>query len=563
MNPSPNGTFARALVAHLAANGVTRFVLCPGSRSGPLAYALADAAQAEPPINAPDIHLHVRIDERSAGFLALGLAMATGEPVAIVTTSGTAVGNLLPAVMEAHHGGHRLILLTADRPFDARGTGPNQTTDQRRLFGSFVQFSRDVLPPTRGRALAAEAEAIVAEALAHAAGAVPASNPASDTVGPVHLNLQFRPPLGHDHGPWPTAQEAAFTIPEEAPVPPLPSIEKAIVVAGHGAGPAATAIASSRGWPLFAEPTSDSRRGPCCITGYAEVLQGDRARALLDEVGFVLVIGRPTLSREVARLILEAPRLWVARHGARWQEAPADAEVVCGEIPFEWVRGTPVEPEADSWLGRWLELSREPIVEDWGPRAVAQEVVASAHSQTLLVVGSSGPIRAVDVVLPPLRMSERPRILANRGLSGIDGTVSTAVGVALAGVGPVTALIGDLTFLHDVGGLLIGPHERRPNIRIVVVNDGGGTIFAGLEHGVAPADVLERMFTAPHGVGLSALCKAYGASHAAVRSREDLASALSSPPQGIEVIEADLLPDCPDSDSAEAFEPSQDGTIET
>ncbi len=541
MKVTPNGTFVRALIAHLAANGVTRFVLCPGSRSGPLAHALAEAASADPSTAAPTVELYVRIDERSAGFLALGLAIATNDLVAVVTTSGTAVGNLLPAVMEAHHGGHRLVVLTADRPFDLRGTGSNQTTDQRNIFGDFVQFSRDVLPPTEGRALATEAGALVAEALAHATGAVPAANPACDTMGPVHLNLQFKPPLGPDRGEWPPASPVEYALPAEAPVPALPSVTRGIVVAGHGAGLAAATIAAVRGWPLFAEPTSDARRGPSCVPSYADALGGDRAHTLLGETEFVLVIGRPTLSREVAGLIADAPRLWVARYGARWRETPVNAEVVSRDVPFEWVRGSPVEAGADSWLGRWLEIGREPAVEGWGPRAVAAEVVASVGTGDLLVLGSSGPIRAVDAILPALRVAERPRILANRGLSGIDGTVSTAMGVALATVGQVTALLGDLTFLHDIGGLLVGAREKRPDLRIVVVNDGGGTIFAGLEHGTASAKGLERVFTVPHGVDLASLCAAYGATHEAVGDRETLAAALARPPQGIEVVEAVLV----------------------
>lgn len=149
MTAAPNAVFARALISHLAANGVHRYVLCPGSRSGPLAHALAEAAYPDPPHGAPEVELHVRIDERSAGFVALGLALATGEPVGIVTTSGTAVGNLLPSIMEAYHAGVPLVVITADRPFDVRGTGANQTTDQRGIFGRFVQWSRDVFPRPR------------------------------------------------------------------------------------------------------------------------------------------------------------------------------------------------------------------------------------------------------------------------------------------------------------------------------------------------------------------------------------------------------------------------------
>ncbi len=543
MKPTANGTFARALVAHLAASGVTRFVLCPGSRSGPLAHVLAEAASNDPPAAAPAIDLHVRIDERVAGFVALGLAVATGEPIAVVTTSGTAVGNLLPAVMEAHHAGVRLVLLTADRPFTLRGTGANQATDQRDLFGNFVQWSCDVLPPGEGRDLDGEAARLVERALAHATGAAPPGHPSRDTVGPVQLNLQFEDPLGPDHGDWPRGRPAVFEVPPEETIPSLPDIERGIVIAGHGAGPAAATIAASHGWPLLAEPTSGARTGPSYVRGYAEALAGPRASTLTDDIEFVLVIGRPTLSRVVANLIVEAPRLWVARHGARWREAPVHAEVIARDVPFDWVRTKARHvhiEDSGSWLARWMALGRDPAPSLWGLRAVARAVLASVGPAGVLVVGSSGPIRAVDAVLPAARIGDMPRILANRGLAGIDGTVSAAVGVALADVGPVTAFVGDVTFLHDIGGLLVGTRERVPDLRIVVANDGGGTLFSALEHATAPKDRFERVFTTPHGADLASLVAGYGARHVAVYDADTLAATLAAPLGGIEVVEAVL-----------------------
>jgi 2-succinyl-5-enolpyruvyl-6-hydroxy-3-cyclohexene-1-carboxylate synthase len=483
----------------------------------------------------------VRTDERVAGFVALGLGQATGAPVAIVTTSGTAVGNLLPAVMEAHHTGIRLVLLTADRPFAMRGTGANQTTDQRHIFGSFVQWTSDVLPPSEGRNLNEEAATLVATALAHSIGAVPPGYPAHDTVGPVHLNLQFDAPLGPDFGDWPEGQAANFTLPAEPTVPPLPGIERGVVIAGHGAGPAAATIAASRGWPLFAEPSSCARSGSSCVTGYVEALDSPRATQLVDDIGFVLVVGRPTLSRSITGLIAEAPRLWVARYGARWREAPVHAEVVARDVPFEWVSGgkrrePPHGP--DSWIGRWKGIGRSPIPALWGLRSIAEVVLASMGAGEILVGGSSGPIRALDAVLAPGRIGHSPRILANRGLAGIDGTVSTAVGVALAGVGPVTALIGDLTLLHDIGGLLIGTRERVPDLRLIVINDEGGTIFSGLEHAAARHDRFERVFTTPHHANIASLVSGYGGRHVAVYDSDELAEALTAPRGGCEVIEA-------------------------
>jgi 2-succinyl-5-enolpyruvyl-6-hydroxy-3-cyclohexene-1-carboxylate synthase len=529
-------TFSRALIANLAANDVRDVVLCPGSRSGPLAHALAEAAERAAP-GSPDIRLHVRIDERSAGFVALGLALARGA-AAVVTTSGTAAGNLLPAMMEAHHSGVRLFAVTADRPFDFRATGANQTTDQRDIFGPFVRLSRDVAPPGPNRDLESEAAAIVREAVARSVGAAP-SRPGLG-AGPVHLNLQFAEPLGPARGPWPTAVPADLVAETETSAPPLPAVARGVVIAGDRAGPAAATIAASRGWPLLAEPTSDARTGPTVVPRYAALLGTDEGRALIADSEFVLLVGRATLSRGVRSLIDGAATLWVARHGSPWREAPIGAEVVVQDVPFDWIRAEAEAAEDRTWLERWLAVSAEADTEAWGIEAVASAVVASINDGPL-VVGASRSIRAVDAVLPAANAGEARMILANRGLSGIDGTLSTASGLALGLEVPVTALVGDLTFLHDAGGLLVGPLERRPTLRIVVVSDGGGTIFSMLEHSGADPDAFTRVFTTPHGADLGAVAHAYGASHVQVGDIASLRDALSRPSVGVEVVEA-MLP---------------------
>ena len=553
---SPAMTFSRALIANLVANDVRDIVLCPGSRSGPLAHALAEAAEGIV-LGAPRIRLHVRIDERAAGFLALGLAIANGAS-AVVTTSGTAVGNLLPAIMEAHHSGIRLFAITADRPFDLRATGANQTTDQRAILGPFVRLARDVMPPGLGRDLDAEAAALVREAVARSVGAtsigatsigatsydaVPSYNAAPSLprlgTGPVHLNLQFAEPLGPGRGPWPAAAGADFTFAPEDSVPPLPTVERGVVIAGDRAGPAAATIASSCGWPLLAEPTSGARAGGSVVPGYAALLSTDEGKALVRETDFVLLIGRATLSRGVRALIDAAPTLWVARHGSPWREAPVAAEVVVPDVPFDWIRAEGAPVEARDWLARWLASAAEPEVAPWGIEAIAATVLASVGDKPL-VVGSSRAIRAVDAVLPGVPASDRRMIVANRGLAGIDGTLSTASGLALGLDAPVTALVGDLTFLHDAGGLLVGSLERRPSLRIVVVNDNGGGIFSEIEHARADPEAFARVFTTPHGIDLGAVANAYGASHERVADVESLRRALENPPVGVEVIEAAL-----------------------
>jgi 2-succinyl-5-enolpyruvyl-6-hydroxy-3-cyclohexene-1-carboxylate synthase len=275
------------------------------------------------------------------------------------------------------------------------------------------------------------------------------------------------------------------------------------------------------------------------VPGYAALLATDEGRALIEETDFVLLIGRATLSRGVRALIDGATTLWVARHGSPWREAPVGAEVVVPDVPFDWIRagGAPVEGRA--WLSRWLALASEPETATWGMEAIASTVLASV-GESPLVVGSSRAIRAVDAVLPSAPSRDRRVILANRGLAGIDGTLSTASGLALGLDASVTVLVGDLTFLHDAGGLLVGPLERRPSLRIVVINDNGGGIFSGIEHAGADPDAFARVFTTPHGLDLGAVANAYGASHARVADVASLRRALANPPVGVEVIEAAL-----------------------
>jgi len=545
----PAAAFARELVASLAVHGVEDFVLCPGSRSGPVAHALVAAASGTE--GAPKVSLHVRIDERSAAFLALGIAKGlaaegTPRPVAVVTTSGTAVGNLLPAIMEAHHGGVPLIFITADRPRELRGVGANQTTDQVGMFGTFVRWSADIGAPSDAEP-PGRATALAARAAATAAGDA-ASEEALAAAGPVHLNVEFREPLGPDGGEWPLTSRVepvfsgaiAVGSPASVQGEPLPAVARGVVIAGDGAGDAARIVAEVHGWPLLAEPTSGARTGPACVGGYVGLLESDAGRALAQSVELVVVIGRPTLTRHVQALIAEAKSLYIASHGARWREAPLHATQVLARVPRSWL-DRPNQADDQAWLNEWLEAAAGmPGLDEgsWNARAVAATWLGALGPDSLAVLGSSGPIRSIDRLAPSWPVGRAPFLLANRGLAGIDGTVSTALGVALGSRHPVEALMGDVTFLHDVGGLLVGPLEARPDVRITVVNDGGGRIFAGLEHASAPADHVERVFTTPHGVGFGGICAAYGARHVVAGSVEELALALRRAPRGVEVVEA-------------------------
>lgn len=502
MNPST--ALATVVVDELARGGVREAVLSPGSRNAPLSFALhaADAAGR--------LRLHVRIDERTAGFLALGLAKASGLPVPVVTTSGTAAVNLHPAVVEASYSNVSLVVLTADRPAEMHGIGANQTIDQVNLYGTsvrhFVDLSVDSKPTVTTWRRAVD------HALGWAQG------------GPVHLNVALREPLLPD-------QSMSFAVPLDSAIQrvdksgrrdwgyfPLAAGGRTVVVAGDGSQPDARSLAEAGGWPLLAEPSSGARGGPNALGSYRLWL--DQAAS---EVERVVVAGRPTLSRPVTRLL-----------------ARDDIEVVR-------LRDDPRSPEVTGvaeadWLQRWTDMDRsardaiEKVLaeEPMNGPAAARTVADSVPAHGLLVAGSSSPVRDLDLAEP---WADPPLVLANRGASGIDGTVSTALGAALAHGGPAYAFVGDLTFLHDSTGLVLGPEEARPDLTIVVVNDDGGGLFTQLEQGAPEhADVFERVFGTPHGVDLAGLCAATGTPHVRVDALDDLGAALK-PQRGVRVVE--------------------------
>nr|WP_273653849.1 2-succinyl-5-enolpyruvyl-6-hydroxy-3-cyclohexene-1-carboxylic-acid synthase [Cellulomonas fimi] len=586
---SPATTAARVLVQALATLGVRDVVLAPGSRSAPLAYALADAARpdGERPAGAPAVRLHVRVDERSAGFLALGLARAAAHdehggprPVAVVTTSGTAVANLHPAVLEAHHAGVPLLLLTADRPHELRGTGANQTTVQPGIFGPAVRLAADVPAPVGLPDEARDLRHLVSRAVAAATGA------RTGDSGPVHLDLAYREPLVPPPGPWPEPSavglgnvqartagapgtataalsavvdsRAAAATPASGPGGTGPGGRRrgavpTVVVAGDGAGPVARRVAEACGWPLLAEPSSGARGGPNAIAAYRLLLADPR---LGGAVRRVVVLGRPTLSRPVQRLLgrPDVEVVVVAPQGGAWPDAARNAADVLTEVPTRMLRGRLHAPAG--WLEAWQTAGKaadaavDALLDGPGERdarrsrsgtrvtgpALARAVAGVLQPHDVLVVGSSNPVRDLDLVA---RWDTAPLVLANRGLAGIDGTLSTAAGVALGlPRRNVRALVGDLTFLHDVGGLLRGPLEPVVDLQVVVANDDGGSIFATLEPGEPDrAAVFERVFATPHGVDVAALCAGYGVRHTRVVDAEGLLPALAAPGPGLSVVE--------------------------
>ncbi len=533
MNPST--ALARVLVDELVRGGVREAVLSPGSRSAPLAFALhgADAAGR--------LRLHVRIDERTAAFLALGLAKASGRPVPVVTTSGTATANLHPAVLEASYAHVPLLLLTADRPPELRGTGANQTVDQVHLYGRAVRLYAEVAAPEERAGQVAWWRSLTCRLLAAATG------DAGGAPGPVQLDLGLREPLvpdgddawvepldgRPDGAPW-TARVAPELVSPPDDLPP-----RTVVVLGDGPpAPALAALrlAEERGWPVVAEPSSGADASGCVVPvgelvlarpGFLDAHRPER----------VLVVGRPTLSRVLARLVATAPVDVVGRDGD-WSDPPRRAARVLPAVPAP--AGQAVE---DGWLPAWLAAgasARAAVDEvlaaaDGLPEPVVAEQVlaAAAGAGGLLVVGSSKPVRDLFLAGP----SSGARVLANRGAAGIDGTVSTAVGAALAAGGQAYALLGDLTFLHDANGLVLGPNEPRPDLAVVVVNNDGGAIFGLLEQAAPGLEgAFERVFGTPHGVDLAALCAATRTPHVLARTREELAAALRPAP-GLRVVE--------------------------
>ncbi|CAD5990743.1 2-succinyl-5-enolpyruvyl-6-hydroxy-3-cyclohexene-1-carboxylic-acid synthase [Agreia sp. COWG] len=570
---SPATDFSVALLTHLVARGLRHVVLTPGSRSQALALAAAELDRRG------ELTLIVRLDERSAAFTALGIARESRTPVAIVTTSGTAVGNLLPAVMEAHHSGVPIIVLSADRPAELRGSGANQTTLQPKIFASFVRLDLDVEAPTE-HGMVPDAAALAAAAVSASRGTLEEGGGAFP--GPVHLNLQFREPLSGPF-PEPNTEAASQAVGEAAPSHPHEARARAftvkpgprtVVIAGDGAGPEAEELAHAGGWPLIAEASSGARFGRNLVVAYRQLLHGELAPL----VQRAIVFGHPTLSREVPALLgrADVEVVVVASGGERITPGNAARRLVDRvEVGAEGLAAAR-EPDARAWLGRWIVASRQqlelsdpefPAPDVEAPRSgdltrrrdyakaelaaarasVSRPVLALAvwratwpHDR--LVLGASRLIREADKVVPGKKIT----VHANRGLAGIDGTISTAVGVALAsqgaGRGGITrVLLGDLTLLHDAGGLLIGDGEQRPRVQLVVGNDAGGTIFDSLEVAeTADPDAFARVMRTPQSVALEQLAAAYGWSYTLAKTRQELDRVLTSPSGQLSIVEVRL-----------------------
>ena len=464
---SQSQRFAAELIGQLVSLGVKDFYLAPGARSQALAIAIRQLQKANL------ANLTVRIDERSLGFTALGRSLESQLPSVLVTTSGTAVANLHPAVLEAHHAGVPLIVISADRPSELRGKGANQTTNQVGIFADALRLMIDTDCTGNAAALAREAvEAAIGKEL---------------RPGPVQLNIQFSEPLADV---VPNAFDYVSKVQEPTRVNRKSELvvevaQRAIVIAGAG-GEGAAEFAKLAKLPLLAEPTSGSRVG-AALTNYVSIL-----KEKLSEVQQVFVFGKPTLSRPVIA-VAKSAELWVQRSDSYDLFSIGDPAGVADHLAPQG-HGDPI------WLASWNSQAEQ------SERAeLVQAVWGATESTDILLFGASELIRVADRSVAPRKI----RAFANRGLAGIDGTVSTAIGLAQSGA-QVRAVIGDLTLLHDAGGLNISGLGDL-NCQLIVGNDNGGKIFSHLEMSqIVDASDFELLFTTPQQVDFESLANAYG-----------------------------------------------------
>ncbi|HKE73983.1 MAG TPA: 2-succinyl-5-enolpyruvyl-6-hydroxy-3-cyclohexene-1-carboxylic-acid synthase [Acidimicrobiales bacterium] len=527
MCPSPadvQATFAATLVDEWVLAGLAHAVVCPGSRSTPLALALAAR---------DDVVLHVHHDERSAGFLALGLGLATGRPAAVLTTSGTAAAELHPAVVEADLAAVPLLACTADRPAELRDVGAPQAIDQVHLYGRSVRWFADPGVPEAGGA--ARWRAFAARAYAAATGPRP---------GPVQLNLPFREPLLGTAGPLPPAREgggpwarvAAAAGPETVALPAGLAGRRGLIVAGAAAvdGVAVHDVAAALGWPVAAEPRSPAwRPAPTAVAHLDAVLRSPlAARDLRPEV--VVRLGPPGSSRVVNEWLEASGAVEMIAGAPGWSDPGGTVAVVApdaGAVLAALAAAAPAAPAPAGWLAAWraagdaaaatVAAALDGVAGPSEP-GVARAVVAALPDGARLVVSSSMPVRDVERYAGP---RTGLTVVANRGANGIDGVVSTALGAALGRGDPTALLIGDLAFLHDSNGLL-GVAGRAADLTIVVVDNDGGGIFSFLPQARSlPAERFEALFGTPHGLDLVALAAAYGADARRLAPHEDAGEA--------------------------------------
>jgi len=517
--------FADTLFDELARGGLHDVVVCPGSRSTPLALAA---------LSSPRLSVHVRLDERSAGFFALGRAIATRAPVAIVVTSGTAAAELHAAVVEADLARVPLVVLTADRPPELRGVGAPQTIDQVELYGTSVRLYEE--PGVIQAASAPRWRPLASRALGAALGALP---------GPVHLNLAFVEPLDTAPGEVPTGRAGgapwARRTEHARPAEPDESLEgrRVVVVAGRGIddADAVLAAASTRGWPVLADPLSGCRTTDrVAVAGFDALARDEVLRdALSPEV--VIQLGAQPASKALA----EAIEAWDARVVAvepttRLQDPRGVVTRVVSATPGAWARAQGAGPPGPSgFLSAWRladDAAQGALDATLATRGCCEPAVARALSAQLgddvtLVVSSSMPVR--DLEWFGARRVRAQRVVSNRGANGIDGVVSTVLGVSLGSA--AVGLLGDLAFLHDAGALADALGGAAGRCVLVVVDNAGGGIFSFLpQRDTVPDAAFETLFGTPPRASVARVAEGYGAH---VTAPEDLDALLGDVDDGL------------------------------
>ena len=543
----PSQVFAAHLLAQLAHLGARDIFLSPGARSQSLAIAakqLADAGLA---------NLTVRLDERSMAFQALGCAVASGRPAIVITTSGTAVANLHPAVLEAHHSGVGLILLTSDRPAELRGVGASQTANQVGLFADAVRECIDVAAPNSATLASGElvvAAIDLANQSFNLASATTADEHGILRANPVQLNLAFREPLSalepNAAGVFAELEELTTVHAEQtaqaAHVTTIDLSKNTVVIAGAGVNLAVHSHEQSVagfGLPIFAEPSSGLRYLGSSIRNYRGLLTSNQD--LVEKIEQVIVLGKPTLSRAVMALIAKPTvQAFVVESRMGFFNLAHSPIQVRGAL-------TPSHTAEISWLQQWqaadqnFEAAKAESQEFDRKKIVEELYAASGADDDAILFGASRMIREADAHAPKTAVAN---IWSNRGVAGIDGTIATALGFAAARKNEhpratTRALIGDLTFLHDASSLAIDPTRDQPDLQLWVVNDNGGTIFESLEVAkLVDHETFERVITTPQNVDLQKLAQAYGWQFVRVTSVAELQQAAKS--QGCIVIE--ILP---------------------
>lgn len=610
---NPATLLARAVVASLVEAGVKRVVISPGSRNAPLTYALADAAQAG------YLQLRVVVDERSAAFVALGASRSDwlheglARPAVAVMTSGSAVANAHPAVVEADAAGVPLIILSADRPHALVNTGASQTTVQTGIFGAATRYQADLGDTNASDAVANQ----VRRAVAAASGRL------SLDPGPVHLNVRLAPPLA-PAAPWqvPHLEPKTHWLRARKPLEEqlngvtvsqvgcrlgLDPARRGVIVVGDNDDAElahfAASLAHAWGWPLLAEPTSLVRTNANAVAAYSALLAGgdgsvggDGAQ-LSQEIEQLLVVGHPTLTRPIGALLAREDIYQVVlTNRARWSDvsgqaayvttleqalsslnipgggADAGAEAGAGADAGEDASasaaagaGTGVGKNAPSplWLQRWLQAGQQQLNATSVTKAAQMALTTwqatsqyDSHSQSTaihsdglensvtLMAASSMTIRYLDAGLPAgkqLKKMPGP-VVANRGLAGIDGTISTAVGLAWASGQPVRVIIGDLAAAHDLTGLVKAVTETEVDLQVIVLDDHGGKIFSGLEYGASElSNYFPRFFTTAQQVNFAQAAAAFGAHVSVIDDVDGLHSLLSKPIEGRSLVHVKLV----------------------